>query len=121
MTMTFDTVPNPGRWRRGIQKSSTTTLMRAVAQPSEIDACLAIPSAKTVHGDAPHCDCTSSPSPKPKAASPPKSGSSIRGRTAQVVRARHGVTGILWLSFMVPERYLRVLRSSVDELEQITA
>jgi hypothetical protein len=36
------------------------------------------------------------------------SGRNIRGRNAQVLVARHGVIGILWLSFMIratlPER-----------------
>src|ERR1035438_10630543 len=100
MITRFEMVPNPGRWRSRIHARRATQLMRAVAQPSEICACLAMPSANTVHGEAPHWDCTSRPSPNPNAASPPKSGTTILGRTDQLIRARQGVTGILWLSFI---------------------
>ena len=95
MMMTLAIVPNPGRSRSGNQTSSTTQLMSAVAQPIEIDACLAIPWAKTVQGDAPHWLWTSRPSPTPKALSPPTSGATIRGRIDHVEAARQGVTGMV--------------------------
>src|ERR1039458_8737963 len=114
MITRFEMVPNPGRWRSGIHARRMTQLTRAVAQPSEICACLAMPSANTVHGEAPHWDCTSRPSPNPNAASPPKSGTTILGRADQLFRARQGVTGILWLSFMVLQRYLRGFAITTD-------
>src|ERR1019366_3741068 len=101
MTIRLAMVPKPGRSRNGNHSTSTTALTSAVDQPSEKPVWRATPWAKTVHGVAPQCDWTSNPSPNPKSVSPLSRGASILGRISHGLVARHGVTGILWLSFMI--------------------
>lgn len=43
MTTTLATVPNPGRWRIGIQSSSTTAPVIAVITPKLSETCSATP------------------------------------------------------------------------------
>src|ERR1019366_10743537 len=94
-------VPIPGRSRRGNHASKTTRLMTAVDQPSDQWVWRETPWANTVQGVAPHWDWTSRPSPRPKRESPSTNGNTMRGRNDHVLFARHGVSGILWLSLIV--------------------
>ena len=70
MTIAFEIVPSPGRWRSGIHSSRTTKLVRIVAVPTLIGVCLEMPSAKTVHGELPSSDAIRQASPAPKTARP---------------------------------------------------
>jgi hypothetical protein len=78
-TTAFATVPRPGRWRSGIHSSSSAKLVSTVAAPTLSGVCTDTPSAKTVHGELPRFDATSSASPAPKTVSPARSVASRRG------------------------------------------
>ena len=49
----FATVPRPGRWRSGIQSSSTRKPTMFVTQPMPMPVWREIPCANTVHGSRP--------------------------------------------------------------------
>jgi hypothetical protein len=53
MTMTLAIVPMPGRFRSGIQPSSTATPTTAEAMPMVMPVCRASPWWKTSHGSRP--------------------------------------------------------------------
>ncbi|MGO1316756.1 MAG: hypothetical protein ACTMIR_06955 [Cellulomonadaceae bacterium] len=53
MTRMFNTVPSPGRWRRGIHSASTISPMMLVSHPMPTPVWFDTPWAKTVHGSTP--------------------------------------------------------------------
>ncbi len=53
MTSTFATVPSPGRWRSGIQASSTAIPVMAVTRPKLSGVWAVRPSCSTSHGLSP--------------------------------------------------------------------
>jgi hypothetical protein len=60
MTITLLTVPIPGRWRSGIQSSSTITPTTIVTVPNDKPVSRATPWWKTSHGMVPRCASTMS-------------------------------------------------------------
>ena len=65
MSSTLSTVPTPGRWRIGIQNSSTTTPMRFVTSPNGIPVTRDTPCESTSHGATPTAARIISASPSP--------------------------------------------------------
>ena len=58
-------VPIPGFWFKNNHKNKTPKLIKKVTVPIEKSTFNEIPSAKTVHGEAPVSETNSSPSPNP--------------------------------------------------------
>ena len=104
MTTALLMVPRPGRSRRGIHRSSTTTLIRKVARPIEIGRRELRPWARTVQGAFPSVDDTSSASPVPKAHSPMMRRAKVPGRVRQRDADRQRVTGTVWDGRRNPRR-----------------
>ena len=66
----FSKVPIPGFWSKNIQKNKTAKLTKKVTVPIEKSTFNEIPSAKTVHGEAPVSETNSNPSPNPNKVKP---------------------------------------------------
>ena len=59
----FSKVPIPGFWSKNIQKNKTAKLTKRVTVPIEKSTFNEMPSAKTVHGEAPVNETINKPSP----------------------------------------------------------
>src|SRR3954468_17971520 len=90
MTVAFASVPSPGRWRSGIQVSSTRKETITVIVPTAMPVCLLAPWASTVHGELPNAAATSRASPIPKTQSALSKAASRPGPGRQRLRGSDG-------------------------------
>ncbi|MFF5845184.1 hypothetical protein ACFY74_27355 [Streptomyces massasporeus] len=70
MTSTLEIVPRPGRWRSGIQSSSTVAPTMVSTTPIDSPVFSASPWCSTFHGSSPSPDRTSSAELAPYSARP---------------------------------------------------